>query len=121
MPSNVARAACKDARACVKLYRGAAVPAYRTQGTYEWLNGRRRAARRWWRRSLRAGRKLGFDYELAVTHLEAGARLGDRVHLETALKSFTEIGAEYDAEQARRLLEGQRTLLSALARPPDSP
>jgi hypothetical protein len=101
---ELARVACKDARACVRLYRGAAVPAYRAQGTYEWLCGRRRAAQRWWRRSLRAGGKLGYDYELALTSLEVGARLGSRAHLEAADGLLTEMGAEYDARQARSLL-----------------
>ena len=70
-----ARLACKEARSCIKLYRGAAVPAYRAQGTYEWLTGHKRAALKWWRRSLRVGERLGFDYQLAVTHLEMGERL----------------------------------------------
>lgn len=95
-----ARVACREARACVRPYRAAAVPAYRAQGTYEWLNGRRRAARKWWRRSLRAGGRLGYDYEVARTHLEIGARTGSRAHLETAASLLAAMGADHDARLA---------------------
>jgi len=99
-----ARAACKDARACIRLYAGAAVPAYRVWGTYAWLCGRRRAARRSWHRSLRAGRRLGYTYQLALTHLEMGRRLGDLAHLETAEHLLAGMDAKYDLGIARELL-----------------
>ena len=99
-----ARVACKEARDCVKLYRGAAVSAYRTQGTYEWLTGRKRAAHKWWRKSIQAGERLGFRYPLAQTHLEMGRRLADRNHLEIAEKLFAEMGAALDLQVTRELL-----------------
>jgi len=98
-----ARVACQEAAACIKLYRGAAVSAYRSWGTYEWLCGRPHRARWWWRKSLRAGEKLGLTYELATTHLELGKRLDDRAHLELADRLFSGMGAEFDAAQAKAL------------------
>jgi hypothetical protein len=40
-----------------------------------------------------------------MTHFELGYRFGDREHLEKAGAIFSDIGAEYDAARARKLLE----------------
>ena len=81
------------------------VSAYRSRGTYEWLHRRERRARTWWERSQAVGEKLGTRFELGVTHLEMGKRLGDRAHLEAAANIFAAIGAQFDLRQARALLE----------------
>jgi hypothetical protein len=44
-------------------------------------------------------------YELGMTHLEMGQRLKNRGHLERAEAIFAEIGAEFDLQEARKLLE----------------
>jgi hypothetical protein len=40
-----------------------------------------------------------------MTHLEMGRRLNDRQHLKQAETIFTDMGAEWDLEQARRFLQ----------------
>jgi hypothetical protein len=80
------------------------VEAMRMKGTYEWLKGRLSSAEKWWQRSLKRAEELGMSYELGMTHLEMGQRLNDRSHLQKAEAIFTEIGAEFDLAQARKLL-----------------
>ena len=78
--------------------------ARRLRGTYEWLRDRPAAAQKWWRRSLALAEEMGQRYDLAITYLEMGQRLGDRVHLERAEAILGEIGAEWDFAQVRKLL-----------------
>ena len=79
------------------------VAAYRLQGAFEWLRGRPRKARAWWRKSLAMAEKLGMRYEGALTELEMGRRLDDRALLEKAAATFADIGAQFDVAQAREL------------------
>jgi hypothetical protein len=44
-------------------------------------------------------------YELGMTHLEIGQRLGKRTHLEKAEAIFADIGAELDLARSRELLK----------------
>jgi hypothetical protein len=100
-----ARTACQEALRQGKPYRGLMVEAMRMKGTYEWLKGRLSSAEKWWQRSLKRAEELGMSYELGITHLEMGKRLKDRNHLENAEAIFSEIGAEFDLQEARKLLE----------------
>ena len=101
---EAARLACQEARKSVKLYRGAAVSAYRSQGTYEWLRGRPRRADKWWRKSVAAGQNTGLDYQLGLTYLEMGRRLKDRTRVEAAADIFRRSEAEFDLQEADGLL-----------------
>jgi hypothetical protein len=47
---------------------------------------------------------MGQRYDLAVTHLEMGQRLGERTHLECAEATLAEIGAERDLARAQEAL-----------------
>ncbi len=99
-----AKTACRNLLKHGKGDRGAFVPGYRMQGTYEWLRGRERKARTWWQKSLDLAPELGSRYEEALTRLEIGRRLGDRAELERAEAMFAEMGAALDLAEARRLL-----------------
>jgi hypothetical protein len=48
---------------------------------------------------------MGQRYDLGLTYLELGRRLGERAHLERAEAILSEIGAERDLAQAREVLE----------------
>jgi hypothetical protein len=87
-----------------KTFCGGLPEAVRLQGRYEWLRGRRKAARRWWQCSLALAEKLGARYELGMTHLEIGERLGDRAHLESAEARLIETGTQEDLVRAQALL-----------------
>src|SRR4030067_3400461 len=77
----------------------------RLLGKYEWLMGRPSFAEEWWQKSLKTAEEMGMRYALGMTHLEMGQRLKDRYHLEKAEAIFSEIGAEFDLSQTRKLLE----------------
>ena len=72
------RRAGRDARALLAVARKMArlrTEAYRLVGRLAWLRGRRRAAQRWWTRSIREGERLGARPELARTCAEVARRL----------------------------------------------
>ena len=99
-----AKGACRAALKNGKAFRGALPEAMRLQGTYEWLRGKRAAARKWWQRSINLAEELGQPYDLGMAHLEMGRRLGDTSHLALAEALFAEIGAEWDLAQAQEAL-----------------
>ena len=101
---SAAGEACRLALKHGKGDRGGLLPAYRLQGTYEWLRGRRGAAEKWWQKSFELADELDARYERALTHLERGRRLGDRTALETAEAEFEAMGAQHYLAEARRLL-----------------
>jgi tetratricopeptide (TPR) repeat protein len=101
-----ARRACKDALKQSKAFRPMLPEAMRLQGTHEWLSGKPAAAQKWWQRSLALAEEMGQRYDLGVTHLEMGQRLGERAHLEHAEAILAEIGAEWDLARAREALRG---------------
>jgi hypothetical protein len=104
-----AKAACQALLKHGKGDRGAFVPGFRMQGTYEWLRGHERKARNWWQKSLDLAPELGSTYEEALTRLEIGRRLGDSGELERAEAMFAEMGAALDLAEARRLLGREGT------------
>jgi tetratricopeptide (TPR) repeat protein len=75
------------------------------RGIYQWTRGKRSSGENWWKRSLRLAKDMGERYHLAMTHLEIGKRLSDRIHLKQAEEILTETGADWDLEQACRLLQ----------------
>ena len=105
-----AQRACRDALKQGKAFRPGLPEAMRLQGTYEWLRGRPAAAQKWWQRSLALAEEMGQRYDLGMTHLEIGQRLGERAHLGHAEAIFAEIGAEWDLARAREALGGVRAI-----------
>jgi len=99
-----ARRACKDALRQGKAFRPGLPEAMRLRGTYDCLNGKPGAAQKWWQRSLALAEEMGQRYDLGVTHLEMGQRLGQRVHLERAEIILAEIGAEWDLTRVREAI-----------------
>jgi hypothetical protein len=77
----------------------------RSKGTWAWLTGNHRRARRWWEQSLTVSMALGTKYEAALTRLEMRRRLGDRKSLEESIHVFAELGAELDLATARQRLQ----------------
>jgi hypothetical protein len=73
--------------------------------TYEWLRRRPAAAEKWWNRSLSLADEMGMPHHAGLAHLEMGKRLKERSHLEAAEAFFSQVGAEWDLAEARRLLE----------------
>lgn len=97
----------KESKRSVKLgkaFKYCRVDAMLHQGTCEWLNERHASARKCWELSLSIAEEIGMRYRLGMTHQEIGRRLKDKEHLEQAEKIFSEIGAEFDLAEARKLL-----------------
>jgi class 3 adenylate cyclase/tetratricopeptide (TPR) repeat protein len=111
-----ARAAVKTAAKRSNLAVEGKPGAHRVRGNLEWLRGRQRGARRWWRRSLEHAVAQGAPYEAALTELDAGRRLGDPGHLGRAETLFEELGATWYAARARSALrDGPRAVAEPLA------
>lgn len=102
--SRAARA-CQEALKTSKTYRPGLPESMRLQGTYEWFRGNRRAARRWWGRSLALAEKMGQPCDVGATHLEIGLRTGERAHLAQAEAILAEIGAAWHLARAREALK----------------
>jgi hypothetical protein len=98
-----ARRACRAALRQGALFRGALPHALCLAGTSAWLDGRPARARRRWARSLAVAESLGARYDLGVTRLEIGRRLGDRACLDQAEALFSTIGATALQAEARGL------------------
>ena len=105
-----AKRACATALKQGRFDTMALVPAYRLQGTHEWLLGRPNKAEKWWGKSLEHAEKLGCRYEGALTMLEWGKQTGDRAQLEHAESEFEAMGCKFFLAQARRRLE-ERVLM----------
>lgn len=99
-----AKRACRDALKQGNVFRPGLPEAMRLKGICEWLRGRHAAAHKWWRRSLALAEEMEQRYDLGVTHLEMGQRLGEHAHLERAEAILAEIGAEWDLARAREAL-----------------
>ncbi len=87
-----AKAACKAARRHGRVDKAVLPGAWRLSGRYHWLEGRRRAARKCWARSVSAAHELGSPYEEALTALEAGRRLGDPAQAARGEALLAELG-----------------------------
>ena len=73
---SAAGEACRLALKHGKGDRGGLLPAYRLQGTYEWLRGHRGAAEKWWQKSLDLADELDARYERALTRPGDGPAAG---------------------------------------------
>lgn len=96
--------ACRAALRWGKSLRPGMPEALRLQGRYEWLRGNTARARRWWRRSLAEAEALQMPYEVGLTHLEMGQRLGEAAHVKKAEGLFARIGAQRDLAEASEFL-----------------
>lgn len=103
--------ACRQALKQDKEFRPAFPEALRLQGTYEWLRGNPKAGPHWWESSLAEAQTMGMRYDAGMTHLEIGSRLGDRTQLEKAETIFADIGAKFDLERTRNLLQEHTEVL----------
>jgi class 3 adenylate cyclase/tetratricopeptide (TPR) repeat protein len=103
-PMGDAKAACRDLRRMAKADVCAYVAAYRLWGTYEWLRGRPGRAESWWRKSVGKAEELGARYEGALSELEIGRLVGDRVALSKAVAAFEAMDATRDLARARDAL-----------------
>jgi hypothetical protein len=102
-----ARRACRAALRQGRLFRGALPHALCLAGTGAWLAGRPARARRRWVRSLAVAESLVARYDLGMTRLEMGRRLGDPDCLERAETVFAAIGAPVLEARARALRAGR--------------
>jgi len=90
---NKAKGACRAGLKESPKFRAKWPKALRLRGTYEWLGGKPAAAHNWWQKSLAEAERMGLRYDVAMTHLEIGQRLGNPIHLEKAESIFAEIGS----------------------------
>jgi class 3 adenylate cyclase/tetratricopeptide (TPR) repeat protein len=88
-----------------KVFRQCLPEAMMLQGKYQWIRGKPASARQWWAKSIKTAEEMGARYDLGMTHLEMGRRLGDDEHLKQAEAIFAEIGADFDLAEARRLMQ----------------
>ncbi|MGZ3495635.1 MAG: tetratricopeptide repeat protein, partial [Thermodesulfobacteriota bacterium] len=107
---------CREALGQGKKYRIGLAEAMRLKGTYEWLRHKPASAQKCWQKSLGLAEKMGMRCELGMIYLEMGQRLKERVHLEKAETIFSEIGAEWDLGQTRKLLRLYGALDSGVER-----
>ena len=98
--------ACRAAVKQGKIYRPGMPEALRLRGRYAWLRAKPQTAGRSWQRSLALAEGQGQPYEVGLTLLEMGQRLGDHGHVEHAAAIFNRIGAQWDEANARAWLGG---------------
>ena len=101
-----AQRACRRAIAGGKLDSAGRPAAYRAAGTCEWLRGEPDEARRLWQLSLDAAQLLESSYEVALTLLEMGGRLGEKATVEEAEALLRRCGAELARHRAHEVLVG---------------
>ncbi len=93
-----------------KSYRLYLAETLRFRGSHSWLRSKSEEARAAWEQSLAVASELEQHYELGLTHLEIGRRLGKKSHLERAEAILSKIGAEWHLVRLREALppDGER-------------
>ena len=91
--------ACQSALKHGRTYRFGLPETLRLKGRHEWLRGKPSAARKYWQQSLSISEELGTRFDLGMTLLEMGCRLGDKDQVERAKAIFTEIGAKVEMQR----------------------
>lgn len=69
---------------------------YRHTGTYYFLKGKEKKARKEWLKSIHCAEELGAPFEKALAHLEIGKRLGDEESRSVANEIFLELKTTAD-------------------------
>jgi len=90
--------------------------AYRLMGRFFWLTKRPRRARRWWRKAIREGERLGARIQLSRTYFEVGRHLGENgvqditllgleaeTYLDNAERGFKELHLGWDLDRLQTL------------------
>jgi eukaryotic-like serine/threonine-protein kinase len=111
---NITRLACKHFSSLARRYPIRRPRAFLYQGWFSWLKGKHRAAYKAWRKSLDYAQRFAMPYEEARAHCEIGRHLpmSDPLraeHLKRSLAIFERIGAMYDLEQTRKIVQQSQT------------
>ena len=100
-----ARKALQGLLKCGKLFR-VAMPRYLCYaGWYEWIKGNESKASNSWEKGLGLARQLEMTYEAALIYFESGRHKSSPLDLQKAIMGFESLGAKYDRELAKILLE----------------
>jgi tetratricopeptide (TPR) repeat protein len=99
------RQACRDALRQGQRDQEGLARALRFRARFEWLRGRPRAARRFWRKGLAEASRLGAVYETGMIKLEMGERLRDVQLVREAESILNQAGAILDRDAARGVLQ----------------
>lgn len=89
---------CDHAVLVGRRFRIGLAPALRIRGSLDWFQGRRSTAARWWSQSIVEAEIIGARFELALCHLEAGAKLDDTAQLGKARDLFAAMGLHHVAD-----------------------
>ncbi|MBU0992162.1 MAG: AAA family ATPase [Proteobacteria bacterium] len=106
-------AALRDALKTNAIFKGGTPQIYRMSGTYYFLKGKEKKAKKWWLKSILCAEKLEATFEKALTHFEIGKRLGDNTHLSEARKRFLEINETNEITQGNSYLYLHEALMKA--------
>ena len=91
--------------------------ALKNMGTYYWLIDKKKKAKKWWRRSIAEGERIGAPVELSRSYFEVGKRLSEpnskfkeldginsNEYLEKAKKMFEEMDLQWDLDEFYRVV-----------------
>jgi hypothetical protein len=109
----------KQALNLARRYAPLKTEAFKLMGTYCWLIGKPRQARRWWEKSIHLGEQLGARPDLARTYMEVGKRLSEKAsrmvelnglraeqYFEKAEALFQEMALTWDLEELGKIRHG---------------
>jgi class 3 adenylate cyclase/tetratricopeptide (TPR) repeat protein len=97
-----ARLACVNALRHARVDQGGLAEAQRLRGWLDWLHGEQTEARHWWERSIATSKRFGQPYEMAIAHVEIGARFHWQMNFLQAEAILTKIGALRPLERAKQ-------------------
>jgi len=94
-----ARHACKQALKAGKGSKAKLPNAMLLQGSYLWIQGRAKAAKKLWLHGQALAEEMDMPYERGLIHREIGARLKDQAYLESSEAIFRQIGGGKDFQR----------------------
>ena len=98
------RKALHGLRTCGNLFRVAMPRYWCYTGWYAWLKGKKSKANNCWEKGLKLARRLEMQYEASLLYFESGRHKQQPMDLQKALIGFETLGAKYDLEQTKSLL-----------------
>ena len=104
-----ARKALKGLLKCGNLFRVAMPRYWCYAGWYAWIKGKKSKVNSNWEKSLGLARHLEMQYETALLYFESGRHTAQPMDLQKAAIGFEALGAKYDLEQTRNLLQKMTT------------